>query len=77
MAVKVIFFGHLGEKTGTSKTEVEDVSSLNELRSKLAHEFSILGEFDFLIAVNQEVVKGDCELKDGDEIAYMPPFAGG
>ncbi len=32
---------------------------------------------DALLAVNQAFAKRDAELKDGDEIALMPPVSGG
>lgn len=30
-----------------------------------------------LVSVNQEIAHEDLEVKDGDEIALLPPFAGG
>ena len=30
-----------------------------------------------LVSVNQEVAHEDTEIQDGDEIALLPPFAGG
>lgn len=30
-----------------------------------------------LVSVNQEIAHGETEIKDGDEIALLPPFAGG
>jgi len=32
---------------------------------------------DALLAVNQAFVKRDVQLKDGDEVALMPPVSGG
>jgi molybdopterin converting factor small subunit len=32
---------------------------------------------DSLLAVNQAFVKRDVQLKDGDEVALMPPVSGG
>ena len=32
---------------------------------------------DALLAVNQVFVKRDAQLKDGDEVALMPPVSGG
>ena len=32
---------------------------------------------DALLAVNQAFVKRDAQLKDGDEVALMPPVSGG
>jgi molybdopterin converting factor small subunit len=33
--------------------------------------------FTFKVAVNRILVDGEPLLKDGDELALMPPFAGG
>src|SRR5581483_11067176 len=30
-----------------------------------------------LVSVNQEIAQEDTEIKDGDEVALLPPFAGG
>ena len=30
-----------------------------------------------LVSVNQDIAHEDLEVKDGDEIALLPPFAGG
>src|SRR5438034_6782142 len=30
-----------------------------------------------LVAVNQEIAHEDTEIRDGDEVALLPPFAGG
>ncbi|MGH7256347.1 MAG: MoaD/ThiS family protein, partial [Nitrospirales bacterium] len=30
-----------------------------------------------LISVNQDIAHEDLEIKDGDEVALLPPFAGG
>ena len=30
-----------------------------------------------LVSVNQEIAHEDTEIRDGDEIALLPPFAGG
>ncbi len=37
----------------------------------------ILSHGGILISVNQEFVKQDALIKDGDEVALMPPFSGG
>ncbi|MCH8316895.1 MAG: MoaD/ThiS family protein [Bacteroidetes bacterium] len=78
MKVKVLFFGFLNEKTGTSTNMLEDVRDLNELIERLQLQFpSANWQTKYLIAVNHEVVRGNITLNDGDEIALMPPFAGG
>lgn len=77
MAVKVIFFGHLGEKTGTHETHVDHAVDLLSLKCQLADRFPVLETYDFLVAVNQEIIQGNGPLNSGDEVAFMPPYAGG
>ena len=77
MKVKVLLFGILSERADTSKFIVEDVKDKNELMQKIAMEYSFLKKTNYLIAVNQEVINNNIVLRDGDEIALMPPFAGG
>ena len=36
-----------------------------------------LKDIDLRIAINQEYVKDDTELKDGDEVVFIPPVQGG
>ena len=36
-----------------------------------------LKDIDLRIAINQEYVKDDTELKDGDEVVLIPPVQGG
>jgi molybdopterin converting factor small subunit len=44
---------------------------------RIADDFPAIVHYNFRIAVNNELVNEDPELKTGDEVAYMPPFAGG
>ena len=44
---------------------------------RIRMEYPFLKNMNYLIAVNQEVIKDNIALRDGDEIALMPPFAGG
>ena len=34
-------------------------------------------ELEIMVAVNQDVAQLDTVVKDGDEIAFLPPFSGG
>lgn len=77
MKVKVLLFGIFSERADTSKIIVEDVKDKNELMQRIGMEYAFLKEMKYLIAVNQEVINNNIELKDGDEIALLPPFAGG
>ena len=77
MKIKLLFFGVIGEKTGLDELEMEEMADLNMLKDALGKKFPKLLGHTVLYAVNQTVVKGNIQLKEGDEIAIMPPFAGG
>lgn len=74
--IKVLFFGYLTERCG--KTEVSvSAQDTNELKEKLEADFPPLKGLNYLMAVNQDQVQGNEILGQGDEVALMPPFAGG
>jgi len=78
MKLNVKFFGKLSEVTGAQDTllEVDEVLALNELEKILVDKYELLGSHTYLIAVNQEINNAK-NLEEGDEIAFLPPFAGG
>ncbi|VAW35651.1 hypothetical protein MNBD_DELTA02-1144 [hydrothermal vent metagenome] len=78
--VKVLFFGMLSAKTGTKVATVElekDQTLLSEVISEIRSRYPELPEGPFIYAINEEQAAPDAPVKDGDEIAIMPPFAGG
>jgi len=81
--VTVRFFAVLKSLVGqeTFSLEIEKGTSLEEVLERLQGEFpalkEIIREKRVLISVNQEVVEKHCLIRDGDEIAFLPPFAGG
>ncbi len=77
MKLKILFFGSLAECTGTTMLEVEDIQDIDTLKNHLNEQFPPFKKFTYLIAVNQHIEKENIKLKTGDEIALMPPFAGG
>ena len=77
MTVNVILFGALIDAAGTNKTEVKDVADCDSLKSKLLIDYPELNNYKFLMAVHNQVVKGNLKLNEGDTIALLPPFAGG
>ncbi len=84
MKVNVLFFASLKEDLGVSEIEL-DVSMLagrSELLSALKNELGTecvapVLEENVSIAINRRIEKGDFALKDGDEIAFLPPITGG
>ncbi|VAV83135.1 hypothetical protein MNBD_DELTA01-276 [hydrothermal vent metagenome] len=80
MAIKILFFGILSSKTGTKETTAEvsgAATPLSDIIKELKERFPELPDGPFIYAVNEEQVATSHNIKDGDEIAIMPPFAGG
>jgi molybdopterin synthase catalytic subunit len=81
MQVTVKWFGPLREATGTKELGVRLPvgSRVRDLAALLAREhpaFAALAP-KLRAAVNQEVAEADAPLADGDEVAFLPPVAGG
>lgn len=83
MTVNVRFFAVLKGLVGKSELslDVEKGSSFGQILGKLKTDFpaldKIMREGKILVSVNQDVVGDEYLLRDGDEIAFLPPFAGG
>jgi sulfur-carrier protein len=77
MKVKVLFFGVLTDITGLTVKHYNDVKSVGDLKLRIQDDFPEIIHYNFRIALNKEIINDEPELKDNDEIALMPPFAGG
>jgi MoaD family protein len=82
--VTVRFFAVLKKLVGREVMHVDahgDHMTLKDLLDRLDKEIpsfrSTLREGRTLIAVNQETAQEDTLVSDGDEVAFLPPFAGG
>ena len=77
--IQIQYFALLREERGltqeTIKTDLATARQLfDELKTK--HHFS-LGQERLNLAVNEEFQPWDTFLKDGDEVVFIPPVAGG
>lgn len=77
MEVKVLFFGVLAEVTETSCKHYMDVMSVGELKLRIQDDFPEIVHYNFLISINNEIINNDPVINNGDEVALLPPFAGG
>jgi len=77
MQINVLFFGILSEVSGNNTLQIKDIENIRQLKSYLWKTYPKMKEMDFRIAINKEIVDGKVDFKDGDEIALLPPFAGG
>ena len=77
MGIKVLFFGVLAEVTGSALRNYNDVGLISDLKHRISDDFPEIVHYNFRIALNNQIIEGDANLKAGDEVAYLPPFAGG
>ncbi|CUS76841.1 molybdopterin synthase sulfur carrier subunit [Candidatus Kryptonium thompsonii] len=75
--MKVLFFGRLKEIVGTPELKIDSVDDIESLRKVLIEKFPKLKDEVFAIAVNYEIINGNIPLDRNDEIALLPPIAGG
>lgn len=80
MGLRILFFGGCAERLGRKSLDVplgapvrvsELVSTLTELRPLRG------GLGGVQIAINLEYAGADAEVRDGDEVAFLPPYSGG
>lgn len=81
MKIRVKFFSIYREITGQRQTEMEfpDNATLLDFISSLCSQYPRLAPHTttMLVAVNREYVHRRVSLKEGDEVAVMPPVSGG
>ena len=78
MILIVKYFGMTIEASGKKQEEfINHYSSIQELKKALLVKYPDLGKMNFKIAVNQTLVGDDYDLTGNEEIALLPPFAGG
>jgi sulfur-carrier protein len=77
MEIKVLFFGVLAEITATGIKHYHDVRSVKDLIVRIQDDFPEIVHYNYRISLNGEITDNDLLLNGGDEVALMPPFAGG
>jgi molybdopterin synthase sulfur carrier subunit len=77
MEISVLFFGILADVTGTYRKHYRDIRSFDDLKHRIEDDFPEVVHYNFQIAVNNKIVNEEPLLRQGDEVAYLPPFAGG
>ncbi len=70
-------FGILAEKAGSTELVIEDISTLDEMKKHIVEKHPSFADYKYRIAVNHKLVDENVSLADGDELALLPPFAGG
>ena len=71
----------LAVNQGTLSLALHDGTQVKNLVAAIEVAYPRIGELlrnkKVLVSVNQDIAHEDLEVRDGDEIALLPPFAGG
>ncbi len=78
MKVTIKYFGLVAEAAGKNEEDFnfEGTLTSGELKNKCLDQLSILDRDSVQVAANQNL-DDTIEIKEGDEVALLPPFAGG
>jgi len=81
MKVRLLYFAVLRDITGKSEEVIElpDGTRAQEIWNRLRSRHDQLAGYEHppMTAVNESYVSADELLRDGDEVAFIPPVAGG
>lgn len=78
MILKLKYFGMIAEATNKDEESFDfNGISIADLEQALKTNYSKLEQLNYSFAVNQTMADQNMELKENDEIALLPPFAGG
>jgi molybdopterin synthase sulfur carrier subunit len=75
----VKYFGEIAEATNCNEEQISPESNnLSDLMEKLSKKYD-LDRFPLIIALNQNIVDPNdhININNNDELAILPPFAGG
>lgn len=78
MKIRVLYFGLIAQKTGCTEEEVSlELKGNVNFREYFEEKYPTLKNQVYKIAVNQNITDF-ADIEDGiNEIAFLPPFAGG
>ena len=79
MKITIKYFAFFKEKTGVTheQMEVSSDTTIDDLLGIIMKKNNIENKENIVLSLNQEYVKNDVKLHDGDELAIMIPPSGG
>lgn len=81
MKVRLLYFAVLRDITGKSEAEVSlrEGTRAGDVWQSMRRDYEQLAEYQQppMIAINQTYATAETQLRDGDELAFIPPVAGG
>ncbi|MDP2387487.1 MAG: MoaD/ThiS family protein [Bacteroidota bacterium] len=77
MEITILLFGELAQIAGTNALAMNAMPDTDSLKEKIHQHYPSFEKKKYVIAINKQLIKGKQELNENDEIALLPPFAGG
>lgn len=74
--MRVLLFGMIAEKAGAAEIEVSAIST-HALKRDMEQRIPGLDRMSYALAVERRIVHEDVPLTGREEVALLPPFAGG
>lgn len=78
--IRVLLFGTLATRAGSRELQIEatgEINSVADILKRLEDDYPGTAEGVYMYAVNETQAELETQVKDGDEVAVMPPFSGG
>jgi len=79
LSINIKYFGMIGEAANKDSEviTINESATVEELKNVILQKHKKLKKMDFQIALNLNIAGKDEKINDKDEIALLPPFAGG
>jgi sulfur-carrier protein len=80
MEIMLKYFGTIADITAKKEELVfvgNEPITLKKLQSEIEVKYPKILDVNYSMAINKKISNCDIELKDSDEVAFLPPFAGG
>lgn len=77
MKVKIDKYGIIRDVLPPDQWEIQKPVTLGTLIDDLIKEYPDLAKYKYVVAVNDELAGRKKKISDGDQVIFIPPFAGG
>lgn len=79
MTIHIKYLGMIADHTDKTSEDfvIANKSTVLDLNTLLLDKYPGLNQMTYKIAVNHQLSTNEKNLQDGDEVALLPPFAGG
>lgn len=79
ITISIKYFGIISSTIDKSEeqVEIENSATVTKLKSILTEKYPEIEKMKFKLAVNCEIAEDKLVLQNDDEVALLPPYAGG